>query len=297
MAKYTPQVHHVYNEFDKHGLLVGLPRLEEEQNITYKQRILDVYVNRADSTYRGLINAITRELGLSLIDCMKITPVTDSNGDTLLAKPAVVFEHTKCYLYSNYTERTLLNILDRFEMSEGVYDIYSLAAAIRNTGYWDVVLLPEADNAARSTTVFNQSSVRLVVAEPLIGNGSMTKLAHENITEGTVNVSSFNLIHRVNSQVALRENGDYCIDYINGIIYSVAPPQSGSHIRYEYFVNEFVVQSSPVVLYNLQSDDFKTKMFEQVTVEDGSLQNGRPTALGADIINELLSVYPSTWGK
>lgn len=296
MARYTPTVYHVYNEFDKHGLLVGLPRLEGERNPSYKQRILDVFVNRADSTYRGLINAITRELGLSLINCMEITPVVDSNGDTLLEMPAVVFQNTKCYLYSNYKEGTILTTLDRFNIGRS-YDIFGLYNSIIETGYWDITLLPDADTGARAMTIFNQSSIRLVPSEPLIGSGAITKLVNKNLIEGTVSISSLNLTNRVANQVDLRSNNDYFVDYTNGIIYSVATPVAGSSIRYEYCLDKFVVQSSPVILHNLQSDDFRTKMFEQIEEEDGSITDGRPTALGASIINELLSVYPSIWGR
>jgi len=297
MTRYVPTTHHVYNEFDKHGLLVGLPRLEGERNAPYRQRILDVFVNRADSTYRGLLNAITRELGLSLVDCMKIVPRTDSGGNTLLTMPAIVFKDTKCYLYSNYKEGTLLTTLDRFEIRNGSYDIFGLYNSISDTGYWEVTLLPDADTGARAMTIFNQSSIRLVASEPLVGSGAIARLANKNLIEGTVSITSFNLTNRVENQVDLQNNEDYYIDYADGVIYSMATPSRGSYVRYEYCLHEFTAQSSPVILHNLQSDDFKTKMFEQVEAEDGSMVNGRPTTLGANIINELLSVYPSTWGR
>ena len=297
MTRYTPETYHVYNEFDKHGLLIGLPRIEAEHNSSYKQRLLDVFVNRADSTYRGLLNAITRELGLSLLDCMTITPKTNTDGSTLLEMPAVVFKDTKCYLYENYRTRELVTTLDRFDISNATYDIFGLYNAIIDTGYWDVSILSGINTGARSMTIFNQGSIRLVYSESIISSGAMTKLANENLIEGTVSLASANLTHRVSSQVDLKTYTDYCIDYTNGIIYSVAPPAVGSFIRYEYCLNKLTVQSSPVILHNLQSEDFQTKMFEQVEDENGDFYNGRPTTLGANLINELLSIYPSTWGK
>jgi len=56
--------HHIWNVFDEFGLLVGLDRLPRETNKELKERILDVFKNPGNSTTKGLINSISRELGL-----------------------------------------------------------------------------------------------------------------------------------------------------------------------------------------------------------------------------------------
>lgn len=57
-------LHHVWNFFDEFGLMLGTPRLYGERNASYKGRILDVFRRPANSTRRGLVNGIARELGL-----------------------------------------------------------------------------------------------------------------------------------------------------------------------------------------------------------------------------------------
>lgn len=57
-------IHHVWNFFDEFGALVGCQRLHGEKNFDYKQRILDVFKNPANSTKVGLANGIARELGI-----------------------------------------------------------------------------------------------------------------------------------------------------------------------------------------------------------------------------------------
>ena len=108
---------------------------------------------------------------------------------------------------------------------------------------------------------------------------------------------SDNLFNRVSSQTLLLEFGDYYIDLENGLVYSFVAPDPGSTIRYEYISDQLIAKSSPVIIHNIQSDDYQTKMFEQILDENGDTRNGLPTALGADIINELLSVRPITWGS
>lgn len=58
------ELHPVWNFFDEFGLLLGLKRLRKESNYNFKNRILDVFRYKANSTKDGLINGIAMELGL-----------------------------------------------------------------------------------------------------------------------------------------------------------------------------------------------------------------------------------------
>lgn len=289
----TPQSHPVFNEFDHQGLLLGLTRLENEKNARYKQRLLDVMVHRASASYEGLINGITRELGLRIIDALLIEPVLDGNGDPLVPNPAVVFQDTKCTLYNDFTTEDELLVIDRFEPLAGNFTLEKLVDTINDTGIYTATLLADADPVARSMTIFNQSSVAIVPAEDISGGGLRVRLENTNLIPGTISVSSPNLLTRRSTPNNLGP-GEYFVDEPSGTIFTTQVPAPGSFVRYRYRDDSFVVKASPVILHNLQSKDFKTKMFEQIG--NGDPVNGLPTKLGADIINELLSVFPSNWG-
>ena len=64
-VRYTLSVHHVWNCFDEFGLLLGLPRLHNEDNTNFKRRILDVFQRPGSSTKEGLQNFIGRTLGIA----------------------------------------------------------------------------------------------------------------------------------------------------------------------------------------------------------------------------------------
>lgn len=64
VTEFDLTIHHVWNFFDEFGALLGCPRLKGEKNFKYKERILDVFKNPANSTKTGLANGIARELGL-----------------------------------------------------------------------------------------------------------------------------------------------------------------------------------------------------------------------------------------
>lgn len=64
LAHYEYELHHVWNTFDELGLLLGLYRLRGESNAIFKDRILDVFKNPANSTKEGIRNGLARGLGI-----------------------------------------------------------------------------------------------------------------------------------------------------------------------------------------------------------------------------------------
>jgi hypothetical protein len=295
---FTPELHPVFNELDRIGLLLGLPRLEAERNSEYRRRLFDVLVNRAGSSYCGLINGITRELGLRLFDALVIRPTTNpSTGLTIGANPAVVFAETKCYVWDDITDPTsgLDTTIDRFEQTDGGYTLGELVSAIENTGLFECSIPNNLSSATRSMTIFNQSTVITVPSEELDTSGARIKLKHDKLIPTSVSVRSGSLVERVDSVNELLVRGQYYIDMANGIIYTTVAPSVGSVIRYQYRNDDFTAVGSPVIIHNLQSNDFRSKMFDQVTL-NGETTNGATTPYGLDLINELLSVYPLGWG-
>lgn len=297
ITNYTPELHSVFNELDRIGLLLGLPRLEEERNADYRQRLFDVLVHRAGSTYKGLIYGVTRELGLDLFCPFTIRPILTSNGSTVATQPAIVFSETKCYVYEDYSEGEdgLTLTIDRLNQIDNGYTMHQLTSLIEGTGYFECLYTPNQSRAQRSMTIFNQSTISIVTAEDLDLGGPRIKLKNNNLIDGSVTVRSSVLDQRVSSLVQMRVPGQYYIDLSAGILYSTRAPEPGAVIRYRYRNDNYKVIASPVIIHNLQSTDFRSKMFDQETL-NGETTDGAPTPYGLDLINELLSVYPLGWG-
>jgi len=299
-TSFTPVSHHVYNAFDEAGLLLGLPRLKDEQNPEYKQRLLDVFVHRANSTYTGLVNGITRELGLDFYDALTITCATDANGAYLLTNPGVTFKDNFCYLVSNMDPQnyTIYLSIDRYDRTtSGAWTLKNLIDTINATPYFTATIATDADPYGRSMCVFNQTSYILVPYENISKAGTQIKLDNEDLIEGTVAVQSANLRERVSSQINLLYNGQYYLDLEAGMLYCVESPAAGSVIRYYYRENPMLFKASPVILNDLQSVNFQKKLFEQIVDELSVEHNGIPSVLGLDILNELYSVSSVFWNK
>jgi hypothetical protein len=299
-TSYTPQSHAIWNEFDKLGLLLGLSRLPDEKNAEYKQRLLDVFVHRSDSTYQGLINGITRELGFSLYEAMTIKPIIKGDGSALAPNPGIVFKDTKCYIYLNVdeTEEDPSFTFDRFDHSGDSFTYRELIQNIEDTGYFNIELIDGVNENTRSMSIFNQKSIKLISAESINKGGSIISLENDNLIPESFNLISSNLTERVTVQEELILSNQYYVDFAAGVVYTTQVPSSDSRVRYKCRNDDFSVMASPVILLNLQSSDIQTKMFEQVAAIDGSDDiNGAPTAFGADLINELLSISGIAWGE
>lgn len=78
-------IHHVWNFFDEFGMLFSCTRMYGERNLEYKERLMDTFKNKANSSTTGLINGIARDLGLR-----KTITILDGSKPTLLKDPMIV---------------------------------------------------------------------------------------------------------------------------------------------------------------------------------------------------------------
>lgn len=285
------------NQFDEHGALVSLRRFQEEKNSDYKRRILDVWTNIANSSYRGLINGITRELGLSIAPAINVNPILKSDGGFLATDPYIKFDGVYLYLYSDYTNDVLDWKIDRYQVGGNFEHLYRLVNQINETNYFEASMVHNVDTQTRSIAIFNQSNRQLVKMER-ISNSDKFRLGKTRLVEGTVIFSNRQVfLHEVESEDLVNSRGDYFIDYTKGIVTSYNIPTIADTVRYEYTVYPFQPLYSPVILHDLNNDNFKAKMFEQILNENqDDYDHGLPTELGVDLINELLSVHPMYWG-
>lgn len=115
-------IHHVWNAFDEFGLLVDCPRLFNEKNAAYKERILDVFRKPANASKPGLINSISRNLGLDEAD-IKINTMNDTVfTDTLLNEDGTANDTFERYIKIMHERIPIL-----------------LGSARWDEAYWDLV--------------------------------------------------------------------------------------------------------------------------------------------------------------
>lgn len=294
----APVPHAPFGSFDRHGLFLGLSRLRSEDNPTYRRRLREVFSRRANSTYRGLVNAITRDLGLEFYYTMWINPKINSAGDFIAPDPYIRFEEAYLYLYSDYQNGVLDAKIDRyepggrFELLTRLNDRINLSPYFQSGSYNAFV-----DMWGRSMCILNQTNREEISLEEVPASTKF-RLKHLHICPGTIYFNDRNIFEtEVDNSGLVNARGKFHIDYTKGIVTVYSIPSPATTVRYFYTVFPFKAIASPVILNSVASDDFRDKMFSQILQEDGmSYEDGTPTPLGVEIIRELLSVYPMYWG-
>jgi hypothetical protein len=159
----APEKWNVWNCFDEFGLLLNLPRIYGEKNKPYKARLADVYVNPADSTHQGLVNGISRELGIfadeidivALKDMLDPTSVqsllnTDGNavGTKLVGYADDVYDHNPIFWGTVISDESYWDSVDETTngysylphiwdpMASGIYDKWQTAGIGDQDDLW-----------------------------------------------------------------------------------------------------------------------------------------------------------------
>lgn len=88
-----------FGTLDRYGIVLALDRNPGERNLSYKNRLLDVFLHPGSSTVNGLINAISREVGILVEDdVLEISAATDSFEQLILENPSVEFTQTAIFV-------------------------------------------------------------------------------------------------------------------------------------------------------------------------------------------------------
>lgn len=294
----TPIPRNIWNEFDEHAATTSLFRLQGEKNWELKRRTLDNAVNRGGASYQGLVNSITRELGLSQYDAMIINPKLNVDSSSFIAPdPKIEIREKYIYLYSDFEHGLLANQIDRLTDGGNYEHLGKLVEFINTSLYFEAHLSPGIDEYIRSSVLLNQTNIETVDAEDLPCSTKF-KLDHFPVVSNSIQFARREAFKTpVASEAQVRLPGDYYIDCFTGIVRCHTLPSFGEYIRYKYIKYPFKVKASPVVVHDLNDDNFKNHIFELVLQDDGTYARGMPTKLGANILNELITVIAHYWGS
>lgn len=285
--KLVPHQIRPSNEFDHYGTLFGTQRIIGENNTTYKSRLLDVFVHRANSAYIGYTYGITRDLGLSIYTCVKLT------ANPALEYPAIFFSQSKVYIYSDFFNNVLEMTIDRSDPQSSNYFLAGLISTINTSTSFAAVILDSDLEFTRSDLIMDISNIKNVDRQAL-NFSTINFLGNPKILRGSVIFSDTTAFKK--ETATLLEPGDFSINYNTGVIRSFSIPASNAEIRYSYLETEFEPETSPIIVRSISHPDFQTVLFHQIEQVDGTFISGKPTVKGAQVINELLSVRNTTFG-
>jgi len=277
--------------------LIDLHRLPGESLASFRDRLIDNYINKGSSTYGGLVNAINRELDLDaqttgiLIDVNR-----DINGYPINANAGLEITPKYLTLYSNHDSGTVLgqyNLLDRFDS----YFISDLITNINSTSLFSVVLFNITDYYRKSSHLEQISSKKLALRQPLQSGTRLQRLTvpkDNNFVTGKL-VFEPDMGIETEVSVAPTSTNEFKVDRNNKIFWIYRPIDG--RVTYWYQQFPLLIRYSPISIQTFKDNEYIDIITEQVTDGDGGTVDGIPTVDGADQINELLAVVPMSWGE
>lgn len=294
----TPVRQNVLNTFDLVGQMLSTSRLDGEENIEYKQRLMDVAVNPGGPIYEGVINNIRREFGYTKDRAFTINVKYDSTGDFVADSPRVQMLADRVVLYSNWRPDGT-EVIDKeipiYSPGDAGYFLDDLIAEINTSTCFEATIDSDARPNMHSTNLIRVSSDNFV-SNDIIESDKKTKLSAELLVKGSLVFSDTNVFHtEVLSDPT--ELGEYYVDYLNGIVLLYEVPTGAQTVSYRYSTFPLKVDSSLVKVYTLQDEDFVKKLFIQETLESGEDVNALPNTEGSEVFHQLFKETKVFWGK
>lgn len=301
----------VFGPLDELGLILDLKRLPGERNADYRRRLFRVFTRRTDSTYQGLLNGITYELGLDFYDLMNIDfiggPLDVGLQVGQTPQPRVVIKDGALTLYGHYVDNDEFFIVQidnkpQINLRKIEYrEVPDLVTAINSTGIFTATQLTTLDGEDWSYTISN-TDTNVWVNEEVVPSSTRFTLENSPLNAGMFFFGERRIFRTLkDSESELSQPGDFYVDVDTGEVVSTSLPSGAGKVRYQYRDIPKDLEASPVSISHIGSLEMSRYFFTQLELQyfDTPLQrfvNNLPTTEAIEVINELYRASNNYWG-
>ena len=309
----------VWSFLDEIGLILDLKRIPGERNKEYRERLYRVFTRPTDSTYRGMLNAITYELGLDFYELISIdfiggpTNVGLAAGET--PQPRVTLKDGVLTLYGHYVnedENMVVQVdnnpqvnLRKLEYADPEDLLLAIPFPFEAT---DIGIQGHVDGTGGpamrydwSYTLANVDS-NITITQEVVPSSTRFILTQSPINEGQFYFDERRIFKTLKeSENDLTQPGDFYLDVSTGEVVVASLPSGLGTVRYQYRNLPIDLEASPVSLGHIGSREMQRYFFTQLELSlfDSPLErfiNNIPTLEGTEIINELYRASNNYWG-
>ena len=306
MAKYTPEKARVGISLDEVGIQLGMQRLPEESTDDYRKRLALQTENKPGVSESDFIDCISRSVGLFEERIFEIDLVLDGNGKPLAPAPRVEVTSSFLRVWSNYGTTPPELEIDIYNRGEG-YHLEGVYDKLNALSFITVIALedPPADDAdsykyKRSWFLKCGDTDRLEHNYKVV-YGRMNNFYNEDLTtrkyiHNCLFSSEEIFGDEKSSYEDIEKEGDYYIDYTNGIVFSYSTAMG--LISYEYREFPYTLKTQPVKVISLYDPDID-HIRKDYLISDSSGAEARLklNSYGAKVTNSILKAYPLQWGE
>lgn len=285
---YTPVKIKVPNSLDSLGLELSLVRFNHETLEAFRNRILAEVRDPSGPTEQQYFKTLNRKLSLLELPVLEIDLVY-VDGEPTAVDPYLEVTSTMLRFYSDYENQVLDCEMAIHTRETWLTDVVTL---LSGSSHLDVTQLEDYQAYLPAGRLAYSNTIAWTDAE-VLPQRRVAKLFH-----GLIRDFYPEAIELFTNDVGTPDNisvvGDYCIDKVNGVLFTLSDMRS--LVSYSYSQFPFVLRWQPVRAYPLQDPDCKYAHTTAQLGDTGPVYV-RNNALGAEIANHVLSVHPLTWGK
>lgn len=297
------RINQLGNQFDHFGNILSLPRLKKESNLEYRARIADVLANPAGSHYKGLLNGINRELGITQQQALevKLRPVV--GVDTSLCR--FLLNEKEAVIYSQWfplleQEDGLSAIVEqRIDLAD--LTIGQLYNWLEQSSIYQGKILDHSIDKSSAANLIPTESRRYKTIR-LNGQEILWLSKERNpIVPGSVKLSLEDHIE-ISWNQPFSDINEWKLDYKTGQLMFAEQPKN-FEISFQENQKELLLKYTPIKIVSLISEAGQDLMFSQIeqdiyASEKERFINGLPTDYGYRMINKVMNTYYSQfWGK
>jgi hypothetical protein len=298
MASITLESNSVENigtTIDEVGLKYGLIRYKDESLFDFRERVLEVYKRKANTSHKGLQYGVSRELGARTTSAARLRVTRDIAGNPIFPSPGIQVSRTKIIFYSDFVNGTVdqeFVLIDEFpkDSHESAFYLKEIFDYVSASAGFEFDELPDSDNYWLPADHLVPASSLVTQSSRLRITAGMTRLPNDNIIAETFMSSNELFTTEVADIDSVSSLGDYFINYQDGIIYTAQDvSNTNALISYSYFVDPFILEWSPVRVTSLSDEEFFLSQFEQELDEDNSSYFG--ARLSPELVKLMVEAY------
>lgn len=281
--------------------LMGITVLDDDTNQDLKEKLYRTTKDQRNSSYEGIINALSQDLRLPKEAFIRLE--SNTTYDTISTiNPVIECDGGFLRIYQVKMDNENY-ILDLEIHLRDISNIQQLVEIInQRVPYLVATIIAYPELPAYS--LMRQSNIKTIRQEPLEIT-TLIKVDGSNILQGSIKFSNQQVfLNEVQYENAVLRPGDYYIDYQDGFIHPYSLPSLGDSVWYQTYTWPFEMIGSAAIVNEISSQSFQRYMFDQIPINDLPIKditqlmtNGAPTQMGLETIDRLLNVAALYWGK
>lgn len=305
MSKYTGRKVRLGTSLDELGIMLGLKRLEGESITDYRRRLALQAKTRPDQSEKSFIDTISRSVGLFEEDLLEIDLVLDSDGEPVAPAPRIEVTSAFIRVWSDENAEPDLE-LDIFNHGYG-YHIGEVEEALRALSFITVESLPrEPDTEAESYKYKRSWFIKCSDSDGMIYNTPLKRMRMNKFYKEDMQgfkylynclfTSPLIFANEVTDYDLVQAEGDYYVDFTNGVVFSYLPAAGLMSCQYRDFPYTIAIQ--PVKVIPPYDPDIDTLKKNYLISDDTGLEERLSlNSYGAQVTNQIINAYPLQWGK